>query len=72
MYPKRLHDLHNDYPLATEKIEVTYDMLSKYGKDIADSYGIKVGRGKKLIPNLGDKKTTFFIIKIYNITCHLR
>ena len=30
-------------------------MLSKYCKDIADWYGIKVSGVKKLIPNLGDK-----------------
>ena len=30
-------------------------MLSKYFKDIADCYGIKVGGVKKLIPNLGNK-----------------
>ena len=30
-------------------------MLSKYCGEIADSYGIKVGGAKKLIPNLGDK-----------------
>lgn len=26
-YPKELHDLHNDYPLAAEKTNVTEDML---------------------------------------------
>ena len=30
-------------------------MLSKYFRDIANKYGIKVGGVKKLIPNLGDK-----------------
>ena len=30
-------------------------MLSNYCKDIADWYDIKVGKVKKLIPNLGDK-----------------
>ena len=30
-------------------------MLSKYYKDIADCYGIRVGGVKKLAPNLGDK-----------------
>ena len=30
-------------------------MLSNYCKEIADCYGIKVGRVKKLIPNLGNK-----------------
>ena len=54
-YCKELHDLHNDYPLCPEKIEVSNDMLSKYCKDIADWYDIKVGVVKKLIPNLGDK-----------------
>ena len=29
-YPKELHELHNDYPLAPEKRIVTNDMLSKY------------------------------------------
>ena len=30
-------------------------MLSKYCKEIADKYEIKVGDVKKLIPNLGSK-----------------
>ena len=54
-YCWNLHDLHNDYPLAPEKIEVGYKMLSTYCKKIVDWYGIKVGGLKKLIPNLGDK-----------------
>ena len=54
-YCKELHHLHSDYPLCPEKIEVSYGMLSKYCKDIADWYDIKVGSVKKLIPNLGDK-----------------
>ena len=29
-------------------------MLSRYCNDIGNKYGIKVGRVKKLIPNLGD------------------
>ena len=52
---KELHDLHNDYPLCPEKIEVSSDMFSRYCSDIANKYGIKVGGVKKLIPNLGDK-----------------
>ena len=31
-YPDELHKLHNDYPLAPEKLVVTNDMLSKYSK----------------------------------------
>ena len=54
-YCKELHDLHNDYPLRPEKIEVSSNMLSKYCSDIANKYDIKVGGIKKLISNLGDK-----------------
>ena len=54
-YPDKLHKLHNDYPLAPEKLAVSSDMLSKYCKEIADKYKIKDGDIKKLIPNLGNK-----------------
>ena len=53
-YPDKLHELHNDYPLAPEKL-VVYNMLSKYCKRIADKYEIKVGDVKKLISILGNK-----------------
>ena len=32
-YPEHLHNEHNCYPLAPEKVEVTSDMLSTYQKD---------------------------------------
>ena len=35
-YPDELHYLHNDYPLAREKLAIPYDMLSGYCKKIAD------------------------------------
>ena len=31
-YPNGLHELHNDFPLASEKFAVSNDMLSKYCK----------------------------------------
>ena len=49
-YPEKLHVLHNDYPLAPEKLAITYAPLSDYCLKIADKYGIKVGNVKKLIP----------------------
>ena len=53
-YPEKLHLLHNDYPLASEKLAIPNDMLSDYCKKIADEYEIKVGDVMKLIPNLGN------------------
>ena len=54
-YPDELHELHNIYPLAPEKLAVFNDMLSAYCKKIANKYDIKVGDVKKLIPNLSNK-----------------
>ena len=39
-YPDELHQLHNDYPLALEKLAVYSDMLSKCCQKIADKYQI--------------------------------
>ena len=33
-YPEKLHLLHNDYPLAPEKLAIPYDMLSDYCKNV--------------------------------------
>ena len=57
-YPKELHDLHNDYPIAPEKVRVSNDMLSAYRKKIAKKYNISTGLVRKLIPTLRDKKST--------------
>ena len=54
-HPDKLHELHNDYPIAPEKRAVSSDVLSKYCKKIADKYEIKVGDVKKIISNLGSK-----------------
>ena len=54
-YPSKLHKLHNDYPLAPEKLRVSKDMLSDYCLSIAEKYDVKVGDVAKLIPNLRDK-----------------
>ena len=55
-YPEELHDLHNDYPLASEKINVTEDMLSPYCREIAEKFKVKVGLVKKLVPTLSNKE----------------
>ena len=68
-YPKELHELHNDYPLAPKKLAVANDILSNYCKIIADKYEIKVGDVKKLIPNLGNK--TRYVVHYRNLQLYL-
>ena len=68
-YSDELHELHNDYPLAPEKLAVSSDMLSNYCKKIADKYEIKVGDVKKLIPNLGSK--TNYVVHYINLQLYL-
>ena len=55
-YPEHLHESHNDYPLAPEKVEVKEHMLSDYSKKIKSEFNIKVGGISKLVPNLKPKK----------------
>ena len=68
-YPDELHELHNDYPLASEKLAVSSDMLLNNCKKIADKYEIKVGDIKKLIPNLGNK--TNYVVHYGNLQLYL-
>ena len=54
-YPDELYELCNDYVLAPEAFAVSSGVLSKYCKEIADNYKIKVGDIKPLIPDLDNK-----------------
>ena len=65
-YPEELHDLHNDYPCAPEKIKVTKNMLSPYCQKIADKFNISSGLVSKLIPT--KRKNMFCIIIIILIS----
>ena len=64
-----MHDLHNEYPLAPEKLEINQDILSKYCSDIADKYGIKIGGVSKLVPHLRNKKK--YVVHYKNIRLYL-
>ena len=55
-YPKELHELHNDYPLAPDKMKIRREMLSEYQLKTADFYNIPIGKVKQLVPNLFDKE----------------
>ena len=68
-YPEGLHNLHNDYPLAPEKVKVTKDMLSDYCKNIAEKYNISTGLVHKLIPTLKNKEK--YVLHYRNLQLYL-
>ncbi|GFS35172.1 uncharacterized protein NPIL_336681 [Nephila pilipes] len=55
-YPDALHDLHNCFPLAPEKIEVLVSECFPYTKNIAKEFSILKSKSvEKLVPNLRNK-----------------
>ena len=40
-YPEHLHDQHADYPLAPEKMKISYDQLSPHAKILCNKFGLK-------------------------------
>ena len=65
-YSKELHDIHNDYPLAPEKINIQREYLSDYCLKIANEHIINIGSVKKLVPNLMNRNNYVFIIETCN------
>ena len=54
-YSQELHGIHNDYPLAPEKINIPKEWLSKYCLKIANAHNITTEKVKKLVPILLNK-----------------
>ena len=52
VYPKELQELHNDYLLAPDEIQIKREMLSEYELKIADLCNIPFGNVQKLVPNI--------------------
>ena len=68
-YSDELHELHNDYPLAREKLEISQNMLSNYCSSIVNEYGIKIGGVNKLVPNLLNKSK--YVLHYKNLQLYL-
>lgn len=60
LYPKSLHDLHNDFPFAPESVSVSDDVfdefsISNYNREMQEKHSFKTSTDKRLIPNLNHK-----------------
>ena len=69
-YRKELRELHNDYPLAPDKIEINREMLSENQSKIADLYNIPIGNVNKLASNFFDKEK--YVLHYENLQLYLR
>jgi hypothetical protein len=65
-YPSKLHDLHNCFPLAPEKMKVNHEMLSPYCKNLSKG---QIST-EKLIPNLQDKQK--YVLHYRNLKLYKR
>ena len=64
-YPIELHNLHNDYPLASEKLEISQNMLLKYCSNIVNKHGTKICKVIKLVPNLDNNVVHYRNLQLY-------
>ena len=67
-YPQSLHDSHDDYPLAPEKLTITEEMLSGFQMNLYPAGHRETAT--KLTPNLYDKKK--YVVHDRNLQFYLK
>ena len=66
-----MHDAHNDYPIATERLEVRKAWMLGYQKNVLKMiYGGSSNELEKLVPNLHDK--TRYVLHYCNLQLYLQ
>ena len=68
-YPTSLHQKHNDYPLAPEKLTITKDQMSPYQQKLIDELGVSMSC-EKLVPNLQPKIR--YVLHYRNLQLYLK
>ena len=70
-YPAELHDAHNDYPLAPQRLTIGLQMLSGKHRELRIQLGIKGnGDSSKLCPNLMNKE--HYVVHYRNLKFYLQ
>ena len=64
-YSRKLHNIHNDYPLTPEKNNISKESLPDYCLKIANAHHLTTGTVKKLVPNLMNKNN--YVIHCRNL-----
>ena len=67
-YPHELHDLHKDYPLAPERLQIEENLLSDYQRHLLQDEGFSKPP-PKLVPNLRNKMN--YVIHYRNLKLYL-
>ena len=68
-YPIELHDAHNVYPLAPERMVVQREWMSEYQHNLTDGIGVAPTEVEKLVPNLRDKDR--YVLHYRNLQLYL-
>ena len=68
-YPEELHESHDDFPTAPEKIKKEGVILSPYCSEIKKEYDIKTGGFNKVTPNSMPKKN--YVVHYRNLQYYL-
>lgn len=65
LYPREIHDEHNDYPMAPEQITIPIEELSEHSRNLRKNLNMSSKPSEKLTPNLKNKKN--YVIHYKNL-----
>ena len=68
-YPDKIHDHHNDFPLAPQKLKIERDLQSDYCKSVSERHGVPTGLVPKLVTTLHNK--TEYVLHYENLVLYL-